>query len=1018
MAYISDKVSEQYAAGTNFVVTRMPTHQSGDVLIAWFAQDNGTGTLAASGWTQIGTQAIAQDQRTAVWRKTAASSNETITVTSTVSAVGNLVVATCKGVDTSNPVDGENRVDTGLTATPASASLTTTNNNCLLLYAWGFDGTGILVANPADLTNIGKEKQAVQLIVGWKNQDTAGAIPSISAVNEVTTEGGTSIVVALKDDGTNQKAPEIAGYTLFRRYGAHGQILNASNTAFTGKNMSGTAITSINGSNIASTNPTAVSNFTNAGSGYGQCTRFTWTAAPGAGVNAIYGSYETITATDFRGKIVSLQWAQFAVSTASLAVMGPQGTMLGFQDSSNNWAVFQLSPSDGILAQVAYVTFIDVENQTPLASGGTIDWSQITKVIVCHERTGSIATQHGTIFKDLILHDKNIITGGSPKAPANPGLLKNAMEGWGQYNVMPALSERQVLNRSSYQIGDGTKQTYHKSSIVSYDLPAPYSASFDRRFWQVPALNVEYRIKASSADTIDLSASLVASQSKQTFIIDPASDTSATYNFAGLGISGYVVTAKLGIDFDSTTFNGCYEINLNDTGMLNCIVANSLAPAAVITGDVEQISNTQFSSGGTGHAIEAQDTGTFDFTGNSFTGYGANNTTDAAFYNNSGGLITLELAAGDVAPTVRNGTGASTVINLPNRQSVTISGAVAGSRIQIYDLTSNTELYNGTPTFPYTWTDTDPYVTDREIRIRRSYVTPSTALVFIDTVIGTATATNLDLEYRLNPETDTVYVANGIDGSIVTDITVNDVDARFDLEDSKTCAEIYAYAMYTLFTEDGIRDLGQTIFAVDQANYRVDGRTIKNTSSPSIPVSITDGWLVDASTGKSYDLIDDTGGTLFMAPDHVVPFSSVGTPVITGDIADVPTAGENATAVASALNTDLTTIKNQTDTLESGQATMQGDITTIKNQTDTLESSATTIINATDTLEASATTIVNATDTLEASAATIVGQTDTLESGQAAIAADVTTIKNNTDTLETDMGLIKKFVKLIFYGQK
>jgi hypothetical protein len=58
--------------------------------------------------------------------------------------------------------------------------------------------------------------------------------------------------------------------------------------------------------------------------------------------------------------------------------------------------------------------------------------------------------------------------------------------------------------------------------------------------------------------------------------------------------------------------------------------------------------------------------------------------------------------------------------------------------LQIYDLTSSTELYNDiVTTFPYTRTDPSPYVADREIRVRAMYQNGTNAKLFIDTVIGT-----------------------------------------------------------------------------------------------------------------------------------------------------------------------------------------------------------------------------------------------------------------------------------------
>ena len=77
---------------------------------------------------------------------------------------------------------------------------------------------------------------------------------------------------------------------------------------------------------------------------------------------------------------------------------------------------------------------------------------------------------------------------------------------------------------------------------------------------------------------------------------------------------------------------------------------------------LSNMSGCSFVSGGTGHAIEITTPGTYNWSGHTYSGYGANDTGNAVVYNNSGGLVTLTLVGGAVSPTVRNGTSASTNI--------------------------------------------------------------------------------------------------------------------------------------------------------------------------------------------------------------------------------------------------------------------------------------------------------------------------------------------------------------------
>ncbi len=323
----------------------------------------------------------------------------------------------------------------------------------------------------------------------------------------------------------------------------------------------------------------------------------------------------------------------------------------------------------------------------------------------------------------------------------------------------------------------------------------------------------------------------------------------------------------------------------------------TLITGGLITGGQNLDLSTQRLSGGTirygatgtyspklgAITIDFAQAGTYNLSGADFGGH-------VTFTNSSGGNVTVELETG----VDYTNTGPNITISEPQvYQSATISGLTAGTRIQLYDVTSSTELYNGTPTFPYTWTDPNPYSADRTIRLRAALVSGTTAKDFIKATIGTATETNPAISYMANQVDDEVYNDNAVDGSAVTGITFT--DAATDIVNiniasgSVTWQSIYAAFAYWIFTETGIADDIAYVDAVDSANYRLTAMKIKNTSSPSVPLAITGGYGVDTTTGASIDLVDATGGTLVFAPDHVVNnvVTVTGSNVITGDIDDV-----------------------------------------------------------------------------------------------------------------------------------
>lgn len=290
--------------------------------------------------------------------------------------------------------------------------------------------------------------------------------------------------------------------------------------------------------------------------------------------------------------------------------------------------------------------------------------------------------------------------------------------------------------------------------------------------------------------------------------------------------------------------------------------------------------------------------GSYNLAGSTFAGA-------IVLTNSSGGSVTVELPSG-VSYT---NTGPSiTVIEPQIYQSVTITGLTTNSRVQIYDTTSSTELFNGVvAATSKVWTDSVAAAATRAIRVRISYVSGATAKEFIEANIGTCGITEPSnaISYLASQTNDVVYNSNAVDGSTITGITINDSLDSVQIAisgGSTTWKDIYAYQVYWLYTSAGIVDDGAFIEAVDQANYKFTGFTIKNTSSgPVVPLVISGGYGVDNTTLASIDILDTTGGTIVLAPDHVV--SSVvtvsGVNVITGDIADVPTVTEIADGVWS-----------------------------------------------------------------------------------------------------------------------
>jgi hypothetical protein len=112
-------------------------------------------------------------------------------------------------------------------------------------------------------------------------------------------------------------------------------------------------------------------------------------------------------------------------------------------------------------------------------------------------------------------------------------------------------------------------------------------------------------------------------------------------------------------------FTSCGQINPGVVQFTNAVISDSMSSAtgALILDrvDANNLSNINFNSDGSGHAIYITQAGDYNFNNFTYNGYGANGTTDAMVYNNSGGVVNVYLNGG-TAPTVRNGAGSTTNI--------------------------------------------------------------------------------------------------------------------------------------------------------------------------------------------------------------------------------------------------------------------------------------------------------------------------------------------------------------------
>ncbi|MHA1859141.1 MAG: hypothetical protein ACTSUU_06820 [Candidatus Thorarchaeota archaeon] len=187
-------------------------------------------------------------------------------------------------------------------------------------------------------------------------------------------------------------------------------------------------------------------------------------------------------------------------------------------------------------------------------------------------------------------------------------------------------------------------------------------------------------------------------------------------------------------------FDNCAQVDPGDTTFegntfINCADADG-ALLLDATGSTKW-ADLLFTRGTeTSHAIYITATGTHVLDNITYSGYGADATTTAAVYNNSGGAVTLNITGGGDAPTVLNGASASTSIINAKYLAVRVKSAttlvnISGARVYLEaaaggPLTEGTVILNGATSLGIIEITDFNYISDQPVtgRVRKSTSSP------------------------------------------------------------------------------------------------------------------------------------------------------------------------------------------------------------------------------------------------------------------------------------------------------
>jgi len=182
--------------------------------------------------------------------------------------------------------------------------------------------------------------------------------------------------------------------------------------------------------------------------------------------------------------------------------------------------------------------------------------------------------------------------------------------------------------------------------------------------------------------------------------------TSGTFVATACSFSGIrIVTLTSACSINGSTFNNCGQIGINGATLSACTINGTTATSAALwdtAADPDgELDGTEFIFGTAGHGLElgSNTPTTITLRDVIFTNFGADASTDAALYNNSGKAITINIVDG-TTPTVRNGVGASTNL-VAGTVTTEITVIDANTLLPIEDAIVLVTASDGTGPMPY-----------------------------------------------------------------------------------------------------------------------------------------------------------------------------------------------------------------------------------------------------------------------------------------------------------------------------
>lgn len=679
-----------------------------DLLIAFISIDTGTSAVTATGFTEL-FRTTSTSQLVCMYKISDGTEGDITFTYALETAVGCLI--SIKDVNTANPFGATpifNSVASATTAKITMQQLTTTIPNSLVLYANGRSAVGIPSFLEGAVTSLfAGDGGAESLAVGWGFQPTAGLTPNNIVSSALAAVAGVRAVI--------QIAPPSGGATIIPTYCASDSSIYVNPINGTSAYNGDTALaatadtgfsTSLGGlvaadATVAAVVDVGINSFHSVG-------RLTSISASknlaGAELVILDANRPNITGKNI---LVHLGASTEGQLQRFSSVASGRGIWFGVRSAAaSNWKIWQVYGVENGIGRHKPV----IINESALnvkSANGTLN-TTLAKAFGFWV-SGSGVTTTIWDFASLWVLDTCSVAGGILAFPMDITGITNAVSSGKERKNIIQQGEKQALILSHVQIGNGgTNPVYLNLDGTAIEFPKQYDESTAQVSYNSADNVCGLTYYAGASDVIKHVNSVVSSSSRYKWGLHASSSTSASYDFSGLSVIGAgAITLANAITITELTINSYSTLDISNADLVSCTILNvpstndsmvsnastSITESLInVTGvtagnrwcsvaNPSIFSNSTFiGSESTGHAIRITTPGTYSLNNLIFISFGSNATNFTSIYNDSGGLVTLNISGG-TTPTYRNGVGATTVVN--NTINLTLNGLVSGSDVVI-----------------------------------------------------------------------------------------------------------------------------------------------------------------------------------------------------------------------------------------------------------------------------------------------------------------------------------------------